>query len=247
MSSQTHLHDLKFRMMTIDLLRMAKERYTYRELAQHTNLPVTVLSRYVKGHVLPTTKRARTIWNSLEKLVSLEKEFRNRITFDESGYFDNTGIICNISLLSQGAQHALSKFAGRRITKVMTAAVDGIPLATMIAQAFGVNLILAKNTREVGVQDFIEESYIPTGSAVRMVLYIPKKSIKRGDSVLIVDDVIRSGETQRAMINLVGKAKAEVAGIYALIGVGENWRERVSTRSNCPCEVVLTLPAGTGK
>ncbi len=246
MSSQTHLHDLKFRMMTIDLLRMAKERYTYRELAQHTDLPVTVLSRYVKGHVLPTTKRAKTIWNSLEKIVSLENEFRNRITFDESGYFDNTSIVCNIPLLSQGAQHALSKFAGLRITKVMTAAVDGIPIATMIAEAFGVNMVIAKNTKEVGIPDFIEGSYIPRNSAVRMVLYIPKKSVKRGESILIVDDVIRSGETQKALMNIVGKARAEVAGIYALIGVGENWRENIPTPSNCPCEVVVTIPISSG-
>jgi len=230
-------------MMTIDLLRMAKERFTYRELAQHTNLPVTVLSRYVKGHVLPTTNRAKSIWNSLEKLVSLEDEFRNRISFDDDGYFDNTNIVYDISLLSQGAQHALSKFAGRRITKVMTAAVDGVPLATMIAQSFGVNLVLAKNTKEVGVEDFIEESYIPSGSAVRMTLYVPKKSVKRGDSILIVDDVIRSGETQRALINLVGRARAEVAGIYALVGVGKDWREKIPTPTNCPCEVVLTLPS----
>lgn len=227
--------------MTISLLRVAKERYTYRELTQHTNLPVTVLSRYVKGHVLPTTKRAKSIWNSLEKIVGLENEFRQRITFDESGYFDNTNIICNIPLLSHGAQYALSKFAGRRITKVMTAAVDGIPLATMIAEAFGVNLVLAKNKKEVGISDFIEESYIPTNSAVKMVLYIPKKVLKRRDSVLIVDDVIRSGETQRALINLVRKARAEVAGIYALIGVGENWKEKIPIPSNCPCEVVLTI------
>jgi len=242
MSGRTHLQDLKFRIMTIDLLRLAKERYTYRELSQHTDLPVTVLSRYVKGHVLPTTKRARTIWNSLENVVSLEGEFRKRISFDESGYFDNTNIICNISLLSQGAQYALSKFAGRRITKVMTAAVDGIPLATVIAKAFGVNLILAKNTKEVGIPDFIEESYIPSNSAVRMELYVPKKAIKRGDSILIVDDVIRSGETQRALINIVNKAKAEVAGIYALVGVGEDWRENIPTPSDSPCEVILTMP-----
>jgi adenine phosphoribosyltransferase len=104
----------------------------------------------------------------------------------------------------------------------------------MIAEAFGVNLVIAKNTKEVGIPDFIEESYIPRNSAVRMVLYIPKKSIKRGDSVLIVDDVIRSGETQKALMKIVGKAKAEVAGIYALIGVGENWREEIPTPSNVP-------------
>jgi adenine/guanine phosphoribosyltransferase-like PRPP-binding protein len=129
----------------------------------------------------------------------------------------------------------------------MTAAVDGIPLATMIAEAFGVNLVLAKNTKEVGIPDFIEENYIPSNSAVRMVLYIPKKSLKRGDSVLIVDDIIRSGETQKALMKIVSKARAEVAGIYALIGVGENWRDKIPVPSNCPCEVVLTMPISSNQ
>jgi len=50
----THAEDLKLRLMTIELLRTAKKEYTYRELSVKTNLPVTVLSRYAKGHVLQT-------------------------------------------------------------------------------------------------------------------------------------------------------------------------------------------------
>jgi purine operon repressor len=241
MSTETHLHDLKFRLMTIELLRTAKKHYTYRELAQRTSLPVTVLSRYVKGHVLPTTKRAKNIWSALEKMISLEEELRGRIRFDEFGYFDNTSIICDLSLLNQAAQHALSKFAGHRITKVMTAAVDGIPLATTVSAALGVDLIIAKKTKEVGVHDFTEETYIPSNSAIMMALYIPKGAIKRGDSVLIVDDIIRSGETQRALINLVTKSKAEVAGIFALIAVGEEWKKTIDIPPDCPTEIVLQV------
>ena len=212
MSTETHLHDMKFRLMTIELLRTAKKHFTYRELAKRTGLPVTVLSRYVKGHVLPTTKRAKNIWATLTKIVNLEDEIRGRIRFDELGYFDNSGIIFDLTLLQQAAQQALSKFAGRRITKVVTAAVDGIPLATAVASAFGVDIAIAKKSKEVGVHDFLEETYIPSNSAVMMALYVPKGIIKKGESVLIVDDVIRTGETQRALINLVGKAKAEVTG-----------------------------------
>jgi adenine/guanine phosphoribosyltransferase-like PRPP-binding protein len=239
--SESHLNDLKFRLMTIDLLRMAKKNYTYRELSSRTELPMTVLSRYVKGHVLPGSSRARRIWRTLESLVGLEKELRGRIKFDELGYFDNTSIISDTSLLQQASQYFFSKFAGRRITKVLTAAVDGIPLATLICNALGTDLIIAKKTKEVGVRDFVEETFIPAGSAMIMSLYVSRGIIRRGDSVLIVDDVIKSGETQRAMINLVHKSRAEVAGIYALIAIGNQWKEKLHEASGFPIEVVLNI------
>jgi adenine phosphoribosyltransferase len=228
-------------MMTIELLKTAKKHYTYRELANRTKLPVTVLSRYVKGHVLPSSSRARRLWQTLEKIVGLEEELRKRIKFDDQGYFDNTSIISDIALLQQAAQYIFYRFAGRRITKVLTAAVDGIPLATIISEALGVNLIIAKNSKEVGVRNFYEESYIPGDSAMIMSLYIPRGIIRRGDSVLIVDDVVKSGETHRALVNLVAKCRAEAAGIFALVAVGDAWKEKVNATADFPVEMVLTI------
>jgi len=239
--SETHLGDLKFRLMTINLLKTAKKRFTYRELSSKTGLPVTVLSRYVKGHVLPSANRARRIWKTLETLVGLEGELRRRIRFDEFGYFDNTTIVFDTLLLQQAVQYAFSRFAGRRITKVLTAAVDGIPLSTLMSDALGVELVVAKKTKEVGIRDFVEETFIPGDSAMIMSLYIPRGAIKKGDSVLIVDDIIKTGETQRAMINLVTKSRAEVAGVYALISVGDGWAERLRDLSDFPLEVVLSI------
>jgi adenine/guanine phosphoribosyltransferase-like PRPP-binding protein len=239
--SETHLTDLKYRLMTIDLLRTAKKSYTYRELSSKTSLPVTVLSRYVKGHVLPSSSRARKIWKTLEKLVGLEEELRRRIKFDEEGYFDNTSIISDTTLLQQGAQYVFLKFAGRRITKILTAATDGIPLATIISEALGVDLVIAKKNKEIGVKDFIEETFVPGKSDMVMSFYIPRGIIKRGDSVLIVDDIIKSGETPIALINLITKSRAEVAGIYALIAVGDLWKEKISNTQRFPIEVVLNV------
>jgi adenine phosphoribosyltransferase len=228
-------------MMTIELLKTAKKHYTYRELANRTKLPVTVLSRYVKGHVLPSSSRARRLWQTLEKIVGLEEELRKRIKFDDQGYFDNTSIISDIALLQQAAQYIFYRFAGRRITKVLTAAVDGIPLATIISEALGVNLIIAKNSKEVGVRNFYEESYIPGDSAMIMSLYIPRGIIRRGDSVLIVDDVVKSGETHRALVNLVNKCRAEAAGIFALVAIGDAWKEKVNATADFPVEMVINI------
>jgi len=235
----THAEELKIRLMTIEMLRTAKYKrnITYRELASKTGLPVTVLSRYAKGHVLPNTARAKQLWKVLTKIVGLETELRTRIKFDEEGYFDNTDIIGDFNILQQAANHALANFAGKRVTKVLTAAVDGIPLAAMVANALGVNLVIGKRGKEVGVKAFLEETYALRDSGVTMTLYIPKEAIKKRDSVLIVDDMIKTGETQAALINLVRKAKAEISGIFSLIAVGEDWKKKLKP-SECPVEVI---------
>jgi adenine/guanine phosphoribosyltransferase-like PRPP-binding protein len=242
----THAEDLKLRLMTIELLRTAKYKrnITYRELASKTSLPVTVLSRYAKGHVLPNTARAKQLWKVLTKLVGLEPELRSRIRFDEDGYFDNTEIIGDYNILQQAANHALANFAGKRVTKVFSAAVDGIPLATMVANALGVNLVVAKRTKEIGVKAFLEETYVLLkGSGVTSTLYIPKEAIKKRDSVLIVDDMIKSGETQAALVNLVRKAKAEMSGVFLLIAVGEDWKKTLKLSGECPVEVITYVKA----
>jgi adenine phosphoribosyltransferase len=236
----THAEELKLRLMTIELLRTAKYKrnITYRELSSKTGLPVTVLSRYAKGHVLPNIARAKQLWKVLTKLVGLERELRSRIKFNEDGYFDNTKIIGDYNILQQAANHALANFAGKRVTTVLTAAVDGIPLATMVANDLGVNMVIAKRSKEVGVKAFLEETYVLKDSGVTMTLYIPKDSIKRRDSVLIVDDMIKTGETQAALINLVRKAKAEISGIFSLIAVGDKWKKKLKLRESCPIEVI---------
>ena len=239
--SSTHAEDLKLRLMTIELLITAKKQYTYRELSAKTDLPVTVLSRYAKGHVLPNAARAKQLWNILTKLVGLEAELHRIIRFNEHGYFDNTWIVGDFNILKQAAHHALATFAGKRVTKVLTAAVDGIPLATMVANSLGVNLAIAKTNKEVGVPAFLEETYVLRDSGVTVTLYLPKNAIKRRDSVLVVDDMIKTGETQAALINLVNKAKAEISGIYSLIAIGDEWQKRIKLPKRCSVQVVTKV------
>ena len=64
--------------------------------------------------------------------MRLEGEIQQRIRFDDSGYFDNTHLISDTLLLERAVQHAVNAFAGMRITKVLAAATDGIPLSRTI-------------------------------------------------------------------------------------------------------------------
>jgi purine operon repressor len=144
-------------------------------------------------------------------------------------------------LLERAVQQAVGKFAGKRVNKVMTAAVDGVPLATLLAHRLGTRLIVAKQAREVGVREFIEEFYVPPKTAIMKSLYVSKDAFKKGEGVLIADDIIDSGETQRAMMKIILKARAEVIGIYALVAIGNEWKGRIESVGNVPVEIGLSL------
>ena len=228
MDLETRVRQLKYRMMITDLLKVASARHTYQELSEVLGLSPPILSRYMRGHVLPSYSRAQGLYEKLMEITNIKDELKNRINFDEEGYFDNTPLVSEITWLKILSNYAMEKFAGRRVTKVMTAAVDGIPVSTMVSNLLDVNLIVAKESKEVGINDFLEETYIPKGSAIRKSLYVPRASIRRKDSVLIIDDVVRTGETVKAMVDLVKNQRADIAGVYVLVAVGDEWRRYLS-------------------
>ena len=232
---------MKFRMMVVEKLRMLKKSYSYNELARRLGKPETVLCRYVKGDVLPGEETARELWEALSKFEDFAATLRRRIKLDSYGYADTTALIYDPHLLLQASVEASLRFAGKRLTKVLTAAVNGVPLATSIALYLEVPLVVAKQTKDIGVKEFIEEAY-PSGSpATLTTLYVPKDTLSPKDDVLIVDDLIRTGRTIQALINLTRKAKANPIGVFVLVAFGEEWKKQLA-KPPCPVEVALTLP-----
>jgi adenine phosphoribosyltransferase len=159
----------------------------------------------------------------------------------DNGYFDNTALLGDTLLLRYVARIITQKFARDGITKVLTAAADGIHVAVHVSNELEVELVTAKRVREVGVSEFVEETYIPSFSGTRMSLYIPRYSFSKKDNILVVDDVVRSGETQRALINLVKKAGAKVIGLFILVAIGDAWREEIILPDE-KIETILNLP-----
>jgi adenine phosphoribosyltransferase len=70
---------------------------------------------------------------------------------------------------------------------------------------------------------------------------VSRDALRKRDSVLIVDDMIKTGDTQAALVNIVHKAKAEVSGVYSLIAVGDAWQKKLALPKDCPVEVVTKL------
>lgn len=234
------LEAVREKLRIIRMLRVLKKTYTYEELSEITGLPVTVLNRYVKGKVLPSVERARELFERLSPYLNLEEEVKKRLKFDSHGFFDSMSVLSDTNLLALISEDVALKYMKLGAEKILTAATDGIPLAVQIANELGVDVVYAKKKKEVGVEKFYEINYIPSASGSITTLYLPVWALKKGERVLIVDDVVRSGETQRALVELCKQAGAIPVGMFFLISVGDIV-EKLKEEYNIPVEALVNL------
>ena len=223
----------------VDVLRTLKETHTYEELAAETGLPAGDLNRYVNGHVLPSEARAREVVDGVGEEL-LAEELTARIALDDEGYVDNSRVVFDQSLLSLVPPVAAESLGIEPPDAVLTAATDGITLAAAMARHFGARCAYAKKSRETAVEEFIEARQ-RLSSGIEIDYYLPANAVDAGESVLVVDDLIRSGETQELLLDIADSAGADVAGVFALIAVGDEGIDRASAHTDAPVGSLVTL------
>ncbi len=208
-----------------ELLRQAKKLYSWEQIRERTGIAPSTLSRYLHGRIIPSPERLDSLITILEEMVDIRELILNYLATDRYGYLNNQRIISDIGLLKFIAIKTSVKYGGTPDV-VLSPATDGVPYATLVAEYLGTPLVIAKDRKEVGVQRHIEASVINEDGSVR-TLYIARGLINKNYRVLIVDDVIRTGETHRALLQLVKKAGAIPIGIHVIVAVGERWRSLV--------------------
>ncbi len=236
----SQLKSVQEKLRLVRILRLLKKSHTYEELSKITGLPITVLNRYVRGKVLPSTERTRELLELLRPYVNIEEEVRKRIKFDERGFFDNMPVLSDMALMSIIAEEIAGRYMDVNVEKVLTAATDGIPLAVHVARELNVDVVYAKKKKEVGVEKFYEVSYVPSASGSVTTLYLPYWALRKGEKVLIVDDVIRSGETQKALLEMCRQAGAKPIGMFFLVSVGDVI-EHLKDEYSIPVESLIKL------
>jgi len=226
-------------LQAVAVLRMLKTSRTYEELSAETGLPAGDLNRYVNGHVLPGVERAREVVEAVGREV-LADELRRRISFDDEGYVDNSRVVFDQSFLDLVAPVAANSFGFGRPDVVLTAATDGITLGAAMASYFDARLAYAKKSKETAVEEFIE-SRQRLASGIELTYYLPACALDAGDSVLIVDDLIRSGETQELLVDIAHQTEASVVGVFALIAVGNRGMSQARELTDAPVGALSTI------
>ena len=112
-------------------------------------------------------------------------------------------------------------------THVLTVETRGIPIALMTAHQLGLPLLIARRDARVTEGPALSITYLSatTGSVQNMSL--PRRALRAGARVLIIDDFMRGGGTAKGLTDLVGEFDAVVAGIGMAVVTGQPADKRV--------------------
>ena len=107
---------------------------------------------------------------------------------------------------------------------ILTAEAKGIPLAhEMARQAGDAKYILARKAPKLYMRDIFSVTVNSITTAREQKLYLDgaDAALIKGKKILIVDDVISTGESLKALEALVEKAGGEICGRMAILAEGD--------------------------
>jgi len=213
------------RFITAESLRLLRKYYSGKTLAKIVKIPDSTLSRYANMDIIPSLDTSLRILNDLDRERLLEKVLERVVRVDEYGVVNVYSIAYDMGLISLAAFRLYKHFHYKNIDVVLTAAANGVPLATLSAYLLGARLAVAKKEKDPTVLEIMEETIRNPQPPFITSLFLPKFSLRKNDRVLIVDDLLQSGRTLRGLQRFVEKSNASIVGVYALISVGDLWMD----------------------
>ena len=226
------------KLLAVELLRTLKNSMKYREMEALFGLPSPVLSRYISGKVLPGPERASEIVSTALPVVRKLIKEKIEVVEPEHRVFSDVKLVSDTNLLKICAKIIASGFEGVRVKAVLTKETAGIPVASLLASELGAKLVIARKSKEVGMEEWIETRRI-FREGTYTYLYTPKELLKNS-RVVICDIGIRTGSTFRALYHACEKARARVVGAGFVITVGRI-ASNISSEYSIPVVTIVQL------
>src|SRR5699024_2478291 len=109
-----------------------------------------------------------------------------------------------------------SHFSELDIDVVMTVATKGIPLAYDVASHLNVPVVIVRRDPKVTEGSSVSINYVSGSSRRIQTMVLPKRVLKDGAKVCIIDDFMKAGGTINGMKSLLEEFDAEVKAIGVL-------------------------------
>lgn len=141
-------------------------------------------------------------------------------------FYDITAILENKEAFKLIIEELAKPYEGEIIDKVVGIDSRGLMIAAPLAFYLGCGLSIIRTDGKSPYKALDQVHEIETDSKS---LELHVSAIHEGEKIVIVDDVLATGNTMKATIDLVHKAKAEIVGISFLIELSyKNGKENIS-------------------
>ena len=148
----------------------------------------------------------------------LDKNIRRIPDFPKPGvlFYDITSVLVNPESFKYVIDQMVSIYKDKKIDAVAGVESRGFIFAAPFAEKLGIPLILIRKKGKLP-GDTYECSYsLEYGTAT---VEVHKADIKKGQNILVVDDLIATGGTLAAAKNLIEQGGAEVTDFFGVIGL----------------------------
>ena len=150
--------------------------------------------------------------------MNLDAVIRKVPNFPKPGilFYDITSVFMNPEAMDFITKKMLEAFADTKIDAVISIESRGFILGGIFAKEKKVPLILARKQGKLPGETIKEAYELEYGQAI---LEIHKADIVSGKKYLIIDDLIATGGTIKAVATMIEKSGSELAGIFAVISL----------------------------
>jgi len=130
------------------------------------------------------------------------------------GFKDITTLLKNGKALRQSVDELAEKFTGKKIDKIVGIESRGFIFGTAIAYKWNIGFIPVRKPGKLPAETISQEYELEYGTDK---IEIHKDAISPADKILIVDDLLATGGTAAATVELVKKLGGDIQGIGFLI------------------------------
>lgn len=170
------------------------------------------------------------------KLEDLDKSIRRVPDFPKPGilFYDITSIIVNPEAFKFCIDQMLEKYANSNFDAVAAVESRGFVFAAPFAEKLGIPLILVRKKGKLPGDTYQCSYALEYGTAT---LEVHKSDIKKGQKILVVDDLIATGGTLVAAKNVLEQGGAVVTDYFGVIGLPALNYEKVLS----PCKITTLI------
>lgn len=148
----------------------------------------------------------------------LDKHIRKVPDFPKKGilFYDVTSLLTNPEAFDHIVTEMIGRYSDRGISGIVAIESRGFLFAAPLALHLKVPLLLARKKGKLPGRTVSEEYNLEYGTGI---LEIHSDDLQKDMNLLIVDDLIATGGTLRAVANMIERQGSRVSGIFSVIGL----------------------------
>jgi adenine phosphoribosyltransferase len=176
---------------------------------------------------MPTKKLSASDKEFLAFAKRFEKQVRNVPDFPKPGilFKDITTVLKHKTLFGETVKQLAKQYKGKKIDKIVSVESRGFIFGAALAYQLGAGFVPVRKPNKLPAEKLREEYALEYGTDA---LEIHLDAIKKGEKILIHDDVLATGGTASATAKLVERLGGKVIGACFLIELSFlNGREKL--------------------